>query len=125
MAFETHVKQKFWSNHQENLENNALVKFDQKKFELNNFSLKTKGSIYSGAFLEKRKWSHRIENVFGKFNLKLSKLHFFRSYDFIFNFFEIFSKMCQTISTLPVILSFIKFVVAQTSITLFFQLLKS
>ena len=39
---------------------------------------------------------------------------FFRSCDFIFNFFEIFSKMRHSILTLPVILSFMKFCVART-----------
>ena len=37
--------------------------------------------------------------------------------DFNFNFFEVFLKMRQTISTLQVILSFMKFFVAQTSRT--------
>ena len=39
---------------------------------------------------------------------------FFCSCDFIFNFFEFFSKICQGISTLSVILFFMKFCVAQT-----------
>ena len=39
---------------------------------------------------------------------------FFCSCDFIFNFFPIFSKIRHSISTLPVILSFIKFCVART-----------
>ena len=37
--------------------------------------------------------------------------------DFNFNFFAVFLKMRQTISTLQVILSFMKFFVAQTSRT--------
>ena len=51
---------------------------------------------------------------------------FFGSCDFNFNFFAVFSKKRPTISTLAAIKSFMKFFVAQTSIThLFLQLLKS
>ena len=44
---------------------------------------------------------------------KLIKNNIFRSCDFIFNFSAFFSKMRQSILTLPVILSYIKFCVAR------------
>ena len=48
------------------------------------------------------------------FQINKPKTTFFCSCDFIFNFFAIFSKMRHSISTLPVILSFMKFCVART-----------
>ena len=45
------------------------------------------------------------------FQINYSKTTFFCSCDFIFNFFPIFSKMRHSISTLPVLLSFMKFCV--------------
>ena len=51
----------------------------------------------------------------------LKKMYFFGSCYFNFNFFAVFSKMRQTIWTLLVILSIMKFFVAQTSITRFFS----
>ena len=48
-------------------------------------------------------------------------LCFFGSCDFNFIFFAIFLKMRQTILTLPVILSFMNFFVAQTSVNNFFS----
>ena len=60
---------------------------------------------------------------FERLQINLPKTLFFRPCDFISNFFAIFSKMRQTTSISPVILSFTKFFVAQTFIT-FFQLLK-
>ena len=57
---------------------------------------------------------------------KVQKIYFFGSSDFNFNFFAVFSKMRRTISTLPVILTFMTFFVVHTSRTCFFlQLLKS
>ena len=52
--------------------------------------------------------------VFERFQSKLPKTMFFRSCDLIYNFFALLSKMCQSKSTLPVILSFMKFCVAGT-----------
>ena len=45
---------------------------------------------------------------------KKTKTMFFRSCDFIFNFFAFFSKMRQSISTLPLILFLMKFCVTST-----------
>ena len=52
--------------------------------------------------------------------LKSFKKITFESCYFNFNFFAVFSKMRQSISTIPVILSFMKFFVSQTSRTRFF-----
>ena len=67
----------------------------------------------------KMKSQERKNVVFVSFFWKRSKIYFFGSYYFNFNFYAVFSKMRQSISTLPVILSFMKFFVAQTSRTLF------
>ena len=48
------------------------------------------------------------------FESNLPKSMFFRSCDFVFNFFALFSKMRQSISTLPAILSLLVFCVART-----------
>ena len=66
--------------------------------------------------IAKENYSHRNEKrtIFERFQSNLPKTMFFRSCDFNFN--RLFSKMRLSISTLPVILSFMKFCVARTSL---------
>ena len=54
------------------------------------------------------------------FSKNFPQIYFFGSCYFNFNFFAVFSKMRHTISTLPVISSFMKIFVAQISRTRFF-----
>ena len=82
-----------------------------------------KWSIYSGAFLEKMekssKWSHRTGKRRKTLLKPLKNCAFLGLW--LLTFLNFFPKMRQTISTLLVILSFMKFFVAQISITRFFS----
>ena len=69
--------------------------------------------------MEKRRFWLIYQKTFKKFT-------FLGPVTLILTFFVVFSKMRQTISNLPVVSSFMKIFVAQTSRTRFFlQLLKS
>ena len=85
----------------------------QKFWSTQNFIKKMTGrvDIYSGAFLRKLqkkvKWSHRKGKMLFLVYLSenVQKIYFFGSSIWIF---AVFLKMRQTLSTLPVILSFMK-----------------
>ena len=82
--------------------------------------LLTEGSINSCAFLRKLqkilKLSHstKIGTIFESFQSNLPKTTFICFSDFISYFFSVFKKNRPSISSLSVILSFIKFCVART-----------
>ena len=99
---------KFKSNHQESLENIIQVKFDKKKFEYTKIHKRQndrKRILKKSA--RKFKMKEQKKSFLANFSKTIQILCFLGFCDFHFNFFAIFSKMRHSISTLPVILSFI------------------